>query len=311
MRPIFITATGTDVGKTYVTCALIGALKAKWRDSQCAQAPSSSGFSDDDAAGKATAAAFLGALRAAARSRGARCDFQPWRFRAALSVEMAAEREGRKVPFDEGRRVLQARGWKANPGLCLVEGVGGLIVADRRAAHQPRFDRCVASDRRCSVAGSYLGNDLACALTRASAAARGGEAQGRRRLVIFGNPSPRRSVLAELAQRLAGFTSTPIVVIARNGEAARSACRFDSALRGLISIGVPGRDDLVKLFDLGVCARRCNLRSNRECSPPSWMRSIQSGVPWMAIRRAQLHAAFCVADTRSAGVWGRRCAGAR
>ena len=54
MAAIFVTATGTDVGKTYVTCALIKAAKRNGR-AVSAYKPVISGFSEAAAAASDTA----------------------------------------------------------------------------------------------------------------------------------------------------------------------------------------------------------------------------------------------------------------
>src|SRR5512147_1621245 len=103
---IFVTATGTDVGKTYVTCALIrGAKRAGL--AVTAYKPVISGFSDAQARTSDTGQILEALERSCDRS--AIDEISPWRFAAALSAEMAAEREGRIVPFDEVAAFCRAR----------------------------------------------------------------------------------------------------------------------------------------------------------------------------------------------------------
>jgi dethiobiotin synthetase len=51
----------------------------------------------------------------------------PWRFRAPLSPDLAAAREGRSVAFDELIGFSRAA-IKANNGILFIEGVGGIMV---------------------------------------------------------------------------------------------------------------------------------------------------------------------------------------
>ena len=70
-------------------------------------------------------------------------------------MEIAAEREGRVVPFDEVVAFCKAAVTRAS-ALCLIEGVGGLMSPiDTRHTN---LDLIVASGARpLLVAGSYLG----------------------------------------------------------------------------------------------------------------------------------------------------------
>lgn len=213
MKPIFITATGTDVGKTYVTCALIRTFKRAGEEID-AYKPIISGFDADDLAASDTGH-ILAAL-------GSPCDSQsvaaisPWRYRAALSAEIAAEREGRTVPFDEVTAFCKEAAARSS-GVCLIEGVGGVMSPIDRT--RTNLDMIVALKARpLLVAGSYLGT-ITHVLT-ALAALRVADADP---LAVVISESPSSPVaLEELSERLAGFTHVPIVAIARGGEAPAS-----------------------------------------------------------------------------------------
>src|SRR3954471_1111526 len=98
MTAFFITATGTDIGKTFVTAGLIRHMRATGR-SVAAMKPVVSGF-DPDAWRGSDPAALLVAL-------GRPVDLaevehvSPWRFKAPLSPHMAARHEGRAIAFQE------------------------------------------------------------------------------------------------------------------------------------------------------------------------------------------------------------------
>jgi dethiobiotin synthetase len=121
---IFITATGTDVGKTFVAAALIRHLR-QMGHSVDALKPVVSGFD----AGRATSSDPGMLLAALGRPVSAEeiDRIAPWRFRAALSPDMAAKREGRKIDVGEviafcNRAIADRR------GILLIEGVGGIMV---------------------------------------------------------------------------------------------------------------------------------------------------------------------------------------
>lgn len=117
---VFITGSGTDVGKTYVSCGLLQALHRRGQSVRPLK-PVLSGVDDDTLT--SSDAGHL--LAAAGRSVDDVDNTSPWRFSAPLSPDAAAAREGRAVPFDDVvafcRRALDV-------GPCLVEGVGGVLV---------------------------------------------------------------------------------------------------------------------------------------------------------------------------------------
>ncbi|AHJ67517.1 Dethiobiotin synthetase [Granulibacter bethesdensis] len=148
LRPVFITATGTDIGKSYVTAGLI---KAFIRAGQQIQAlkPVLSGTAHPPT----DADLLMKALQEGPDADDLDLDeIAPWRFAAPLSPDMAAEQEGRSIPFD----ALIRHCAKPRTGQVLIEGVGGVMVPldhshtvlDWIAALQPRI---------LLVAGTYLG----------------------------------------------------------------------------------------------------------------------------------------------------------
>lgn len=152
MSAFFITGTGTDIGKTWLTCALLRHWRAAGRVVQ-AYKPVLSGF--DMATAESSDAGQLLAALGRQIDTAALDDIAPWRFAAPLSPDMAAAREGRRIDFDAlasfTRRIASAE------FLTLIEGVGGVMVPlDIR--HTVR-DWIAASDIPCVlVAGSYLGS---------------------------------------------------------------------------------------------------------------------------------------------------------
>ena len=97
MSGYFVTATGTEIGKTYLTCGVIEGLRRRELPVEAIK-PVLSGYAPDEA-GSSDSGLILKALGRPLDA--ARLDaITPWRFRAALSPDMAAAREERSVPFD-------------------------------------------------------------------------------------------------------------------------------------------------------------------------------------------------------------------
>ena len=215
MSANFITGTGTDMGKTWLACALLRHWRAAGRQ-PAAFKPVLSGFDP-----RQPQASDAGALLAALGREASLAELDaiaPWRYAAPLSPDMAAAREGRRIDFDElvafTRRVANA-----NSGPTLVEGVGGVMVPldDRHTVR----DWIAASGLPCVlVTGSYLGS-LSHALTALEALARVGAGVA----AIAVNETPGSAValdatLESLARHVGGI---PLVSIARDSPQAGAA----------------------------------------------------------------------------------------
>ena len=153
MSAIFITATGTDIGKTFVAAGLIRHWRAAGRTVEALK-PVVTGF--DPAT---TAASDPGVLLAALGRPVTPTEIEriaPWRFAAPLSPDMAAQRENRAIDFDA--LVEFSHGAVASAkGMLLIEGIGGVMV--------PLDDSHTVLDWMAAlnipvvvVAGSYLGS---------------------------------------------------------------------------------------------------------------------------------------------------------
>lgn len=119
----FVTATGTEIGKTYVTAGLIRAARRAGHD-VAAMKPVLSGFSEADAA-TSDAGVLLAALGSPATPANVAA-LSPWRFRAPLSPDMAAALEGRAIDVEAVAVACRAA---SRPGvLTFVEGIGGVMV---------------------------------------------------------------------------------------------------------------------------------------------------------------------------------------
>jgi len=150
MSTVFVTATGTGVGKTFVTARLVEELRAA-RRSVLALKPVASGFDADNVAETDTGVllAALG-LDATAANLDA---LSPWRFSAPLSPDMAAARERRRLPFSD---LVEFCREPRPADVTLIEGIGGVMV--------PLDDTHTVLDWIAElrapvllVAGSYLG----------------------------------------------------------------------------------------------------------------------------------------------------------
>ena len=151
MSAYFVTGTGTDIGKTFVTAGLIRALRAAGKPVRALK-PVVSGF--DGCNAPASDPAMLLAAMDEAVSEDAIARIAPWRFAAPLAPDMAAAREGRAVDFEA--LVAFCRMAIAEPGTLFIEGVGGVMV--------PLDVRNTVRDWMAAlgipvilVAGSYLG----------------------------------------------------------------------------------------------------------------------------------------------------------
>jgi dethiobiotin synthetase len=152
MSAAFVTATGTGIGKTFVTAGLIRYFRQGGRAVEAFK-PVVSGF-DAASAGLSDPAILLAALR-----RPSNMDeiarISPWRFAAPLSPDLAAQKEGRAIDFAElvtfSKKAISAA------ENVLIEGVGGIMVPlDERRTTLDWMEKLALP--LILVAGSYLGS---------------------------------------------------------------------------------------------------------------------------------------------------------
>jgi len=146
---IFVTGTGTDVGKTFLCAALIRHWRAAGHTVKAFK-PVASGF-DPASAAMSDPGVLLAALGRPISDIEA---ISPWRFAAPLSPDMASAREGRALEFEA--IVEFSRQAAVGSDRVLIEGVGGIMV--------PLDERHTVLDWMSAlrlpvllVAGSYLG----------------------------------------------------------------------------------------------------------------------------------------------------------
>jgi len=204
MTAWFVTGTGTDIGKTYVTAGLVRHLRRQ-RIEACALKPVASGF-DAQAAAQSDAGQLIAAMgEPATPDTVAR--ISPWRFAAPLSPDMAAAREGRTIDFDALLAFCRAQ---TSPAL-FIEGVGGVMVP-LDGAHTVLDWMAALRLPLVLVAGSYLGA-ISHTLTAVDVCRRRDLAIAA--LVI--NESPQATVpLVETAATLARFLpEMPLTTLSR------------------------------------------------------------------------------------------------
>jgi dethiobiotin synthetase len=149
---LFITATGTDIGKTFITAGLLGWLR-RAGVAVDALKPVMSGY--DPAEPAASDGGVLLAAMGYDPTPEAIARIAPLRFAAPLAPDMAARAEGRALHLDELLTLCRARIAETHRPL-VIEGVGGVmspVAEDATGLDLLAALGCPAV----LVAGSYLG----------------------------------------------------------------------------------------------------------------------------------------------------------
>ncbi len=208
MNTLFVTASGTDVGKTFVTLNLIAALKAAGYRVRALK-PVASGF-DAAAAGDSDTLKLLEAQGLAPDTANLDAT-SPWRFAAPLSPDMAAAREGRAIPFDTLVEFCRA---PRDTDIVIIEGIGGVMVP-LDPEHTVLDWIAAIGAPALLVVGSYLGT-LSHGLTAALAL----RSRGVRTLGVVVSESAEQPVpVAETAAALTRFVQpTPVRIVRRNAR---------------------------------------------------------------------------------------------
>lgn len=209
MNRLFVTSTGTDIGKTHVSALILRQLKAKGLN-PLGLKPVLSGYDDDSLEGS-DPARLIEALGEVPTAEDI-ASIAPWRFRAPLSPDMAARAEGRTLPYDE-MVAFCAETAARHEGPLLVEGVGGVMV--------PLDDTHTVLDWVADldfpavlVAGTYLGTISHTLTALAVLEARGVPV----RAVILSETEGSGVSTAETVATLRRFTKADIRVVPRGGE---------------------------------------------------------------------------------------------
>lgn len=209
-KSFFVTATGTEIGKTHVVCQMIRQLQAQNRGVRALK-PVISGLQDGletsdtgrilRALGKDISDAEVEAI-------------SPFRFDAPLSPDMAAHRAGQRIELE----ALVTHHEQSLVGLqgtdiVLVEGVGGAFV--------PLNERELVVDWILAiqvpvilVCGSYLGTLSHTIATVQALQDRGVVVQA----IVMSESEQSPVPLSETCESLSRFISAPIKVCSRQGE---------------------------------------------------------------------------------------------
>jgi dethiobiotin synthetase len=205
MTTVFVTSSGTDLGKTFVTLRLIAEVTAAGLRARALK-PVASGFDAADPEGSDSARLLRArGLNVTAANLAA---ISPWRFAAPLSPDMAAAREHRSVPFAALVEFCRA---PSDTDVTLIEGIGG-VMAPLDGEHTV-LDWIAALDApTLLVVGSYLGT-LSHSLTAAAVLrARGVTLAG----IVVSESLEQPAPLHETAAALVRFVApVPVQVLAR------------------------------------------------------------------------------------------------
>jgi dethiobiotin synthetase len=206
MSAYFVTSTGTDIGKTFVTAGLIRAFRAAGRKVSALK-PIVSGF-DIATSALSDPGVLLGALDEPITVE-ALARLSPWQFAAPLSPDMAAAREGKTVPFDAMIKLCRDA-IAVETGTLFIEGVGGVMVPldDKRTV----VDWMVALRLPLVlVAGGYLGT-ISHTLTALDVLAR---AKLEVAALVINDSGDGAVPLDETVATLGRFTRVPITTLPR------------------------------------------------------------------------------------------------
>jgi len=123
MQPYFITSSGTDIGKTLVTCALCWQLRQLGR-TVTALKPVITGYDPEDPmmdSGRILQSCGITPTGALMET------ISPWRFHAPLTPSMAAAQEGRTIDIKQLADFCRDH-TELNTDVLLIEGAGGVMA---------------------------------------------------------------------------------------------------------------------------------------------------------------------------------------
>ncbi len=206
MSAVFITGTGTGVGKTFVCAGLIRYFRGLGQPVNALK-PLVSGF-DPAAPCGSDPAVLLEALGREVKLEELK-RVSPWRFRAPLSPDMAARVENRAIDLQAVVDFCRAA-IAGSDGALLIEGIGGIMVP-LDARHTVLDLMRLLNLPLILVAGSYLGT-LSHVLSARDVILR--HALDLRAIVVSeteGAPVPLDATLATLAN----FAKTPLLGLRR------------------------------------------------------------------------------------------------
>lgn len=151
MSAYFVTGAGTEIGKTYVSCAVLRAWRAAGVACDAFK-PVVSGVEDIAASDPGLLLSAMGqALTDDAIAR-----MSPWRFKAPLAPPLAAKTEGVALDFAAIEAACRTRMRESADRVLLIEGAGG-VMAPLTDTHTHLDLIAALQTPVIFVAGSYLG----------------------------------------------------------------------------------------------------------------------------------------------------------
>jgi dethiobiotin synthetase len=153
MSRLFVTGSGTEVGKTLVACLLVRQIRAAGRPVRALK-PVVTGYDAADIANGDTGRL----LRAMDEPLDAAAigSVSPWRFAAPISPDMAARREDRRLDVGEIAGFCRYAGPAEGNAVVLAEGIGGVMAP--LSENETVLDLMATLDwPALIVGGSYLG----------------------------------------------------------------------------------------------------------------------------------------------------------
>ena len=203
MSAVFVTAIGTDIGKTHVACALIRALRRQGRAVDAFK-PVLSGYDRYEGSDAERLLTALG------KSEADLDAMSPLRFSAPLAPPSAARLEDATLSLSDLTARCRTR-MASSDGLLLIEGAGGVM--------SPIADKATNLDLLCElripavlVTGSYLG-----AISHALTALETLWSRGCAIAAVAVSESENAPPVAEITEALETFAPYIPVVVAPRG----------------------------------------------------------------------------------------------
>lgn len=153
MQKFFITATGTGIGKTFITKILCEQFITSGKK-VIALKPIISGY--DEADMNSDTALILQSCNLPITQENIDA-ISPWRFTEPLSPNMAADREGKSIDFSELIDFCKSKE-NTKADVLLIEGVGGVYVPLNNHYTVLDWIKALEGWKIILVTGSYLGS---------------------------------------------------------------------------------------------------------------------------------------------------------
>lgn len=219
MPAMIVTGVGTDIGKTYVSAAIIRGLRERGVAVDAVK-PVISGF-DEAHPEQSDAGVLLAALGEPVTPQTIEV-MSPFRYAAPMSPPLAAAREGRSIRFADVAGACRERMADAGRALLLIEGAGGVMSPLSDGATVLDLIEALAAPVLL-VTGTYLGA-ISHTLTAVEVLRRRGLTI--RAVVVneSGDPGATLEETHESLRVLAG--GVPIVDVTRGGEVDEALLRL-------------------------------------------------------------------------------------